>query len=461
MDERDAIAYIHQFVDLENPAARKRGPGFTLDGMRCLLDLLDHPERAYPSVVVAGSKGKGSTCALVASVLRAAGLRVGLFSQPHLHIWRERVRVNGRPLDPAALVMAVRGLQRVVPRLPERCPAIAQPTAYELGATVALLHFAAASVDLAVLEIGLGGRLDAINTVTPRVSAIAPISLEHTDVLGSTIAAIAGEKAGIIKPGVPVVVAPQPPEAAAVFDRVAAEHGAPLIWAAERCRVELNGSPDGPLALAGQQPVVVTLPPGLRSPGEPAERCLALPLLGAHQRENAATALAICEALAARGTPIPAAAVEAGLAAARWPGRLEVLQSAPIVVVDGAHNPESAGRLRKALAEHFPGRRLIVVLGVARDKDLDGIAAVLAPAADLVVATAASQARATPPEAVAAAIVRSGGVAETASDVPAALARALAAARPADLLCVTGSLMTVGEARAFFGRGAHDEELSE
>jgi dihydrofolate synthase/folylpolyglutamate synthase len=236
--EDEAIAFIHQFVDYENPAIRNRGPGFTLDGMRCLLDLLDHPERAMPSIVVAGSKGKGSTSAMLASVLNAAGYRTGLYTQPHLHGWRERVRVDGLPLPPDALVAAVERLHGILPELPRRCPAIARPTAYELGTAVALLHFAAVPVQVAVLEIGLGGRLDAVNTVTPRVSVITPISLEHTDVLGTTIAAIAGEKAGIIKPGVPVVVSPQLPAAAAVFERVAAERGAPLIWAADRAVVE-------------------------------------------------------------------------------------------------------------------------------------------------------------------------------------------------------------------------------
>jgi dihydrofolate synthase/folylpolyglutamate synthase len=349
-------------------------------------------------------------------------------------------------------VTEVERLKAIVPTLPERCPAIAQPTYYELGTAVALSHFAAAPVDIAVLEIGLGGRLDAVNTVTPVVSAITPISLEHTDVLGTTIAAIAGEKAGIIKPGVPVVVAPQPAEAAAVFERVAAERGAPLIRAAERAAVEQSIVLAGPEVLDGSQLVELTLPPGLAR-GRPARVDLVLPLLGAHQRENAATAVAVAEALVDAGLAIPADAVAPGLAGTRWPGRLEVLRRSPLVVADGAHNPESARRLREALTTHFPGRRLTLILGILDDKDVAGIAAELAPAADRVLATRPSQPRAVAPEVIAAAVATAGGEAATAPTVAAALDRALADAGPADMICVTGSLMTVAEARAHLGRG--------
>jgi dihydrofolate synthase/folylpolyglutamate synthase len=449
--EDEAIAYLFSFINYEDPAARKRGPGFTLDGMRCLLDLLEHPERAYPSVVVAGSKGKGSTSAMLASILSAAGHRTGLYTQPHLHHWRERARVDGRPLPPEALAAAVERLRAVVPILPERCPAIASPTYYELGTAVALLYFASLPVDVAVLEIGLGGRLDAVNTVTPLVSAITAISLEHTDVLGATIEAIAGEKAGIIKPGVPVVVAPQPAEAAAVFERVAAERGAPLIWAADRVAVEPAGDPSGPLALAGRQAVTVTLPPGLRAGGE-SRRELELPLLGAHQLANAATAVAVAEALAGAGLAVGPEAVTAGLSGVAWPGRLEVLRRSPLLIADGAHNPESAGRLREALASHFPGRRMTLILGVLNDKDIPGIAAELVPAAARVLAVSADQARAAPVEEIVAAVAAAGGRAEIAPSVAVALDRAFTAAREQDMICVTGSLMTVAEARSWAGR---------
>jgi dihydrofolate synthase/folylpolyglutamate synthase len=451
MTEDEAIAYLHQFMDLEDPAQRRRGPGFTLDGMRCLLDLLEHPERAYPSVVVAGSKGKGSTSAMIASILAAAGYRTGLYTQPHLHHWRERVRMNGEPLPAEALIQIVERLRTVVPRLPERCPAIARPTAYELGTAVALLHFATARADVAVLEIGLGGRLDAVNTVTPVVSAITPISLEHTDVLGSTIEAIAGEKAGIIKPGVPVVIAPQPAEAAAVFVRVAAERKAPLIWATERTQVQLAGPLDGPLALQGQQPLSIGVPPGLATGSHTAAWRVDLPLLGAHQHENAATAVTVCEALAAAGLTIPPAAVATGLAQTRWPGRLEIMRTRPLVVVVGAHNPASAARLGEALATHFPGRRLTLILGTLGDKDLDGIVAALAPAATRILAVAPQQARATPVATIVSAVARAGRQADAAPSVAEALDQAVAAAGPDDLICVTGSLMIVAEARAATG----------
>jgi dihydrofolate synthase/folylpolyglutamate synthase len=453
MTEREALAFLARFINYEDRSQRQRGPGFTLDGIGCLLRLLGHPERAYPSIIVAGTKGKGSTCAMLAGMLTAAGYRTGLYTQPHLQRWRERVRVDGRLLSVADLVVAVRRLKRLVAQLATTCPAIGQPTYYELGTAVALSHFARRPVDIAVLEIGLGGRLDAVNAVTPLLTAITPISLEHTDVLGDSLAAIAGEKAGIIKPGIPVVVADQPAAAAAVIERIARARGAPLIWASQRGRV----IGEGRAAVVGRpragQAVAVTLPAGLPgAPGGPVP--LVLPLLGGHQRRNALTALALAEALATTERPVTATAALTGLAQVYWPGRLEILRRRPLVVVDGAHTPESAATLRAALSEAFGRRRLTLILAISNDKDLDGIVGALVSAADRLLVTSYGQARATPAAAIAAAVQRAGGRAEIVASVGAALDQALAVAAPDDLICVTGSLVTVGEARGHLGRRA-------
>lgn len=452
MTEQEALAFLYQFINYEDKSQRQRGPGFTLAGMRCLLAALDHPHQAYPSVIVAGTKGKGSTSAMLASILSAAGYRTGFYSQPHLQHWRERIRIDGQLIEPNGLIAAVERLQALLPSLPQRCPAISQPTYYEAGTAVAFLHFASAAVDLAVLEVGLGGRLDSVNVVTPLVTAITPISLDHTDVLGTTLAAIAGEKAGIIKPAVPVVVAPQPDEAAVVIERRAREVGAPLIWATERASLERADDPAGPAALEGRQAVRVALPASLgHAPGSP-ERCVIdLPLLGHHQLLNAGTALAIAEQLALTGRPIAGQAALDGLARVCWPGRLEILQRSPLIIADGAHTPSSAAVLRTALADHFPGRPVTLILAVSNDKDLDGIAAELVPVAKRILVTTYGAARSAPIERLAAALQRAGGQPERAPDLPGALAMAQASATPAGLVCATGSLVTVGEIRRLLG----------
>jgi dihydrofolate synthase/folylpolyglutamate synthase len=254
---------------------------------------------------------------------------------------------------------------------------------------------------------------------------------------------------------VPVVVAPQPPEAAAVIARVAAERAAPLVVATERTRLVSQGDPAGPLALTGRQAVSLCLPPGLRANGRVTEERLTLPLLGAHQLMNAATAVTLAETLAGRGVPIVASAVVAGLERVSWPGRLEILATAPLVVADAAHTPESAARLRAALADHFPGRPTTIVLAISNDKDIDGIAAALVPAAARLLVTSHARARATPVDDLAAAIQRAGGRAEIMPDVATALNAALLGAdATTDLICVTGSLVTVGEARTALGRPA-------
>lgn len=411
---------------------------------RALLALLGNPQAAYGITHVAGTKGKGSTCALLAAILEAAGLRVGLYTQPDLHTWHERLRLNGQSIAEAEA-------QRLLPQVQAALAQADQPPgsylAYEVVTALAFLFFQQARAEHAVIEVGLGGRLDATNIVEPMATVITSISYDHMAVLGATLSEIAREKAGIIKPGVPLICAAQAPEAVEVIARVCAERGAPLL------RVGPVGAPDcacwyQPLAAeADRQWGEVTTP--LRTYHD-----LEIGLLGAHQLENAAAAITAAEQLQARGLPLDEAAIRRGLREARWPGRLQVVQRQPWVVVDGAHNADSFARLLAALRRHFAFERLILVVGVMADKDLPGIAAEIARAGvDRVIVTAMAHPRAAPPDRLARLLAAAADLnVLTCPETPLALAEGLRAAGADGLLCVTGSFALVGEALRWFNR---------
>ncbi|MDP9371594.1 MAG: Mur ligase family protein, partial [Chloroflexota bacterium] len=267
MEYQAALDYLLSFTDWRKPVAHRPDAGLNLPRMRRLLDLLGAPDARFRAVVVAGTKGKGSTAAILASLLRAARFRVGLYSQPHLHDYRERVRVDGVPMAPEALVAGVERLRAATSRLLEERPDLGRPSTYDLGTALALLHFAERRVEWATLEVGLGGRFDSVNTVTPAVSAITAISIDHTAVLGDTIERIATEKAGIIKPGVPVVVQAQEPAAWGVLARTAAERGAPLNRVQDVVRVTAADVQPDPLG--GRQALAVEIAAGFPVAGAP------------------------------------------------------------------------------------------------------------------------------------------------------------------------------------------------
>lgn len=438
-DYQAALDYIFNYVDYE----RRRSVPYTetawdLKRTRRVLHALGDPHLALRYVHVAGSKGKGSTAANVDAVLRASGLRTGFYTSPHLHTFRERIRVDGRLIEQADVV---RLLAQCKPAI-ELVPGI---TTFEIITVLALLHFAQQGVQWAVLEVGLGGRLDATNVVTPDVSVITPISYEHTALLGDTLDLIAREKAGIVKPGVPVVVAPQHDEALAAIVEVAARQGSPAIlvgrdwtWravedsrAGQRFAVQAAASP-----WAGDRLTD-----------------LHTPLLGAHQLANATTAVAACAELARRGAPISADSLRRGLAAVVWPGRLEVLVVPPpaqqVVVLDSAHNEASVRLLRSALAHYFPGRSLHLIAGISNDKDASAILAELLPGAETVVLTRSRHPRAADPVELAPLAARflPAGRVTVARSVQEALAQALSFAGPGAIVCVAGSLFVAGEGR--------------
>jgi dihydrofolate synthase/folylpolyglutamate synthase len=448
----EALAYLLAPTDPAKPVVARPDAGLNLPRMRRLLDLLGAPDRRYPALVVAGTKGKGSTAALLAALFRAAGLRTGLYSQPHLHDYRERVRVNGAPIGRDALIATTATLRTAVAEL-AATPALGQPSTYDLGTALALAHFARVGVELAVLEVGLGGRYDSVNTVVPIVSVITSISIDHTAVLGDTIEQIAGEKAGIIKPGVPVVVQGQRPAAWDVIASAAHTAPAPLFAAEEIIHVE--PAAQQPDLLTGRQALTITVAADFPRGSVPSRQFAAdLALLGEFQRPNVATALAAALLAADRlGLSLDDTLLARGLAAARWPGRLEIVRRAPLTIVDGAHNADSAAHLRQSLQELFPGRPLILVLGTSLDKDIAGIVRELVPAATRIILTVSAHPRTASLDRLRQNLAPYNIPFEETPPVGAALARATALAGPDTLICATGSLFVVADARAHLGLG--------
>lgn len=449
---RAALDWLLGFADYE-----RRSPDsdtsrrFSLEQPRGLLAALGHPEYRYQSIIVAGTKGKGSTAAMLAQILRTAGLREGLYTQPHLVDYRERIRCNGHVISRGAFIAGLRRLQAAVqPAAAD--PDLGPPTTYELGTALALDYFARAGVHWAVLEVGLGGRLDAVNAVAePGLSIITSISYDHTELLGDTLDAIAREKAGIFRPGRPAVCSVQHPEAQAALDDIAGGRGATLFVGGRDFCWETDG-----------RTACVWSAPGAAWPRPWRYDRLRVALRGAHQVENAATALAALEALQLTAVPaLPALSAEertsvvrTALAAVSWPGRLEVRRvrrpdgRRVDVVLDGAHNVDSARRLAQALRDGaVRHRRMLLVLGTSQDKDLPGIVAALAPLCARAWAVAAAHPRARSAQEVTnmlGALLPT----ETAPSVAAGLGTAIQAAGPGDIVMVTGSLYVVGEAIA-------------
>lgn len=405
-----------------------------------LLDRLGRPQDRYAIAHVAGSKGKGSTCAMIAAVLKVAGHRVGLATSPHLHSWRERVAIDGEPVPASTFAALTARAVAASEHVEAAEPDLGQITTFELMTAIALDGFATAGCDVAVVEVGLGGAYDATNVVLPVVAAITRLDLEHTAVLGPTLADIAVAKAGIIKPSRPVVVSPQEPAALAVLEATAAERSSPLLLGGR----DWHWTGDW-RAFAATGPW-----------GRYDDLRLSLP--GPHQVENAGTALAALWQLASAGVTVPEQAIRAGLAGARWPGRFELvtIPGGPTIVLDGAHTPAAAAALAATFTAELPGRRAVAVLGTSTDKDAAALGQALAPVASVVVATRSHNPRAASPETVAAGTHLVGLPTEIVDDVATALARAIDVAGASGVVLVTGSLFTVAEAREALGLAVAD-----
>jgi dihydrofolate synthase/folylpolyglutamate synthase len=410
-----------------------------LDRMRALLCRLGRPDRGLASVLVAGTKGKGSIAACAESILRAAGLRTGLVSSPHLMSWCERTRIDGHDVEPATAARLLPIVRAAVDRLSEEEPDLGNVTTFEAGLAFSLLAFVEAGIEIAVVECSVGGLHDATNVLEPLAVALGPISYDHTATLGPTLTAIAGEKTGIFRAGRLAVSAPQPPEALAVVEQAARERGARLEWCGEDWQWQPE---DG--SCTGQFTIL-----GIHGDFDG----LWTPLLGRHQRENATAAVALTTGVLAElrpGNP-PHAAVRAGLAEVRWPGRLQVLRERPYLVVDGAHNGDSAARLAEALDECFEAGRRHLVFGTSVGKDVTRMLDALLPAAATVTLTRSHHERSVPLDQLGEAFAARGVVAGIVPEVREAIGHALAQTEPGDLVIVTGSLFVVGEALEAYG----------
>lgn len=426
---RETLKYLYHFTDYERRGLAAYAPEFyDLRRMNDLLALLGEPQHSFRAVHIAGTKGKGSTAAMIESVMRSAGHRTGLYTSPHLHTFRERIQVAGELIPEGEVVRLVEEMRPLIAQ-------VADITTFEVMTGLAFAWFAEQRVEWAVLEVGLGGRLDATNVVTPAVAVITSLSYDHTAVLGETLAEIAAEKAGIVKPAVPVVSAPQSDEAQAVIEQICRRQGAPLTmvdrdWTWEAGHANLDG-----------QTFAVRH-------GEEEMAGLWLPLLGEHQLENATTAMATLSLLRAGGLDLPEAAVRDGFRSVRWPGRLEILGQAPLVVADSAHNGESSVKLMAALRSLVEFERLIMILGASSDHVTPELLTTLLAGADRAIATRTRHPRAADPVWLGQRAAELGFQLEVSDTVPQALDLALADAGPADLICCTGSVFLAAEARA-------------
>jgi dihydrofolate synthase/folylpolyglutamate synthase len=436
---------------------------FDLAHMRVLLKAMNHPERVFPSVLIAGTNGKGSTAATLASILRASGLKTGLYTSPHLVRINERIRVNGKEISDRDFARLHGDVDRVAERLIAQEQLPWHPSFFEMMTAIAFAHFAAEHVDLAVLEVGMGGRLDATNVVEPLVSIIADISLDHQKFLGNTVGEIAGEKVGIIRPGGVVVTLPQQPEANDVIGRAilelvargvsAAQYVPPISPASTDYLVSSAANKSRTTAGEDRQPFLCRYP--LHVMGK--QILVETPLVGRHQLRNVALAIAAAEELSKLGIAgITPDSLARGIRETHWPGRFQVIPARadwPEVVLDVAHNPAGAWALRSALSERYDDRPLIFVFGAMRDKAISEMTEILFPLADRVIVTRPENPRSASPEEIRQAGSRTGTEIETVPEIGAALERARSVSGLEAVVVVTGSIYLVGEAMRWLGVG--------
>jgi len=460
MSYETAIARIYA---LGHELAQTSGRKFDLAHMRVLLAGLEHPERRVPGVLIAGTNGKGSTAATLASILRASGLRTGLYTSPHLVRINERICINGEPIGDNDFALLHDLVDRTAERLVEEGELPWHPSFFEMLTAMAFEHFARKRVDVAVLEVGMGGRLDATNVIEPLVSVITDISLDHQKFLGNTVGEIAHEKVGIIRPGRPVVVLPQQPAANDVIGNAILEVGARGISAVPYVP---------PVSPAAAQHLKATQEKHLTPEGVEKERrawvsrylvrvmgkeiWIESPLVGRHQLRNIALAIATAEELKHQGFLIAPESIERGIRETRWPGRFQVIpatnESAELVL-DVAHNPAGAWALRSTLSACYEDRRLTFVFGAMRDKAIGEMAEILFPLAEGVIATRADNPRSSAPEEIREAAIRTSAEILLAPSVGSALKQAQELAGRDGVIVITGSIYIVGEAMRQLGWG--------
>jgi dihydrofolate synthase/folylpolyglutamate synthase len=449
---QEALDYLYSLANYERVQLDTYSPEtLNLERMRNLLAALGNPHERYRTLHIAGTKGKGSTAAMLDACLRQLKVKVGLYVSPHLSSFRERIRVNGELIAPEVV-----GL--LVDKVKAAADAIPNVTTFEAITAMGFLHFSREDVDWAVIEVGLGGRLDATNVITPQASVITSISYDHTQLLGSTLAEIAREKCGVIKEGVPVVSQSQPADAMAVIEQFAHERSAPLTivgrhwrWTAGPPEPAPEGSREGSLI---KQTFEVKQVARIRSKDRPfvndLEGWYEIPLLGKHQMDNATTVIAtldvIRESLQASGAEsLTPRAVRDGLWLTHWPGRFEILRADPPVIADGAHNVDSVNKLAATLAEVFPGKRWTMIFGCYKDKDAEGMIKALSPRAMRWIMTQhTDNPRAMPAEKLLEIAQACNAKAVALPNVMDALDSVI---NSSEAVCITGSVAVVGEAR--------------
>jgi dihydrofolate synthase/folylpolyglutamate synthase len=417
---------------------------FGLSNVSLLAEALGNPHLKIPCVHIAGTNGKGSTAAVLESILRTAGLRTGLYTSPHLERINERIRIDGSDISDEKFAAAWTRVHDTIERLLADGKLEAHPTYFECVTAMAFVAFAEAAVEFAVYEVGLGGRLDSTNIVMPQVAVITSIDFDHENFLGHSIAEIAGEKAGIIKPGVPVVSSVERPEARTVIAQRAHELNSPLVEIDAAWQVEIAATSEGRYAaIAKSADTSSKLAAALKI--EP-------PLAGRFQIRNALAAATAAQLLSQRGFAVTTQAIEQGIRSARWPGRLERLAERPSVYLDGTHNPAGAKELLKFWQENFHGRRIFLIYGAMRDKAVDEIAGLLFPAADSVILTEPLQPRAISAPLLAEMTAHLARNSTIVRDPAQALEHAIAVAGPEDAIFATGSLYLVGDLRTYWHR---------
>ena len=441
---QSALDFLYSFIDYSlkrnfHNAEEK----FNLDRMHEFMSYLDNPQDDYRIIHVAGTKGKGSVSALCESILRAGGFVTGLYTSPHMVEFRERIRVNGAEIPEDTLVQMVETIKPVTIKIPEI-------TTFELTTALAFLYFSQKEVEYAVIEVGLGGRLDATNIVDPILSIITSISYDHVQILGNTLSEIAGEKGGIIKPGKPVVISPQIEEARVKLAHIARERNSPLIQVGRDVLFTAESH-----NLSGQTFLVWTpeeedFPDRSDESTEPSEGPQIrfwIPLLGTHQVENAATAFAALKTLEKSGLSLSLKSYREGFENVFWPGRMEIINPDPLVVIDSAHNRHSAFRLCQAMEDYFPELPICLVFGASEGKDIEGMFQELLPRVKSVITTQSIHPRAMDAENLAEIIQNYGRSAKVITPIESAFKQVLIEVDQEDVILITGSVFVAAAAR--------------
>jgi len=448
-----ALDYLYSFIDHSLTRNFRNSPdNFDLNRMRKMMTILGNPQTKYKVIHVAGTKGKGSTSAFIANVLQEAGYNVGFYTSPHLNDYCERIQVNQIKMSHPNFVDLIDEIRPFI----ELVEGI---TTFELTTAIAFLYFSKQKIDYAVVEVGLGGRLDATNIVDPMVSVITSLSLDHINVLGDTLAQIAYEKAGIIKPGKPVVISPQKEEAKRVLIRIAEERDSELIEVGEDyLYASSSHNLDGQSFIVWSKDEQLAVSKFIESSGrdEWVPKRFHIPLLGFHQVQNAATAYAALQVLINSGTKITDLNISNGFQKVVWPGRFEVICKKPLIIIDSAHNRESALRLRLAIDDYFPGIPVTLIFGASEDKDIEGMLAELLPRVKLVVATKSFHPRALEPKIIVEYALKSGKRGYETNSVEEAVDKALELAGNESIILVAGSLFVAAAVREVWFANSSD-----